>query len=368
MRSLPASRPELPAGWLYGLATLAILLTAACASSAPLSASTSSAASGARAATPQPGAQSGTIAGPIQYPADGIPPLAIYAIAIDGSRYYAVETIRNQVHYTMLGLRMGDYYVYATNRLIQSTGASAARTESPFRFGGGYTKAVQCGLDVTCTDHSMVAVHVTAGATADNIDPADWYVGPDFYPLIPGGGRPAITLPAVESANPTPTPVAQHYAQALAGAKLVRDQASCPVNTACVWLGAEHDGTAAAYFPATAGSNNDLYACAAYLFHDDTGWKFLDFQCNPVPTPFPALGASGRLQLGMGETGCINAHSAPALSARVLVCLPEGTRVTVDGGPQYVPISDPNPDLGIEYWWHVSGRGWVVHRYLRAAT
>src|ERR1700694_664270 len=349
------------------LAAVVIGLTAACSPSTP-TASSSPAASGARAATPQPGAQTGSIGGLIQFPSDFIPPLAIYAIATDASRYYTTEIIQNQTHYSMRGLRPGDYNVYATTRQIQVTGACGARTQSPARFGGGYTKSVTCGLDVSCTDHSMINVHVSAGATVEKVEPNDWYVGLDFYPLIPGGGPPALTVPVEESSYPTAARAAGHFAQVRTGARLVQDQASCPVNIACVWLGSEHDGTAAAYFPATAGSNRDLYACASYLFQDGAGWKNLDYQCNPVSTPFPAVGASGHLRLGMGETGCINVHTAPALSARVLVCLPDGTPVTIDDGPQYFLVPQPGPyeDLGIEYWWHVTGRGWVVHRYLKA--
>jgi len=337
------------------LAAVVIGLAAACGPSSAPSGSSS----------PAP---SGSIAGNIYFPADRLPPLAIYAVATDGSRYYTVEVIQYQTHYSMVGLRPGVYHVFATIRPTQVTGASATRTQSAARFGGAYTKFVTCGLDVSCTDHSLIDVHVLARETVQKVEPSDWYVGPDFYQLIPGGGPPVITLPAAESSYPTAARAAGYYAQLRTGARLVKDQASCPANIACVWLGAERDGTAAAYFPATAGSNQDLYACASYLFHDDTGWKDLDFQCNPVSTPFPAVGASGRLALGMGETGCINAHSAPGLTARVLVCLPEGTPVTIDQGPQYVPLSDPNADLQIEYWWHVANQGWIVHRYLRAAA
>jgi hypothetical protein len=164
------------------LLALVIGLSAACGPSSQPTGSSSPAASGARAATPQPGVQTGSIEGNIGFPADGIPPLAVYAIATDASRYYTAEVIQNQTHYSMHGLRPGDYDVYATTRPIQITGASGARTQSPARFGGGYTKSVKCGLDVSCTDHSMIAVHVSAGATVDRVEPNDWYVGLDFYP------------------------------------------------------------------------------------------------------------------------------------------------------------------------------------------
>src|SRR4029077_18238049 len=117
-------------------------ITAACSPSTPFSSSNSPAASGTRtatpsgpmAATPQPGALGGIITGPIQFPAGFIPPLAIYAISTDGSRYYLVETVQNQTHYMIVGVGTGDYYVYAATRRVQVTGASSAPTQSPLRF------------------------------------------------------------------------------------------------------------------------------------------------------------------------------------------------------------------------------------------
>src|ERR1700694_3180057 len=219
------------------LAAFAIGLAAACSASPAPTGSSSPAVSGARAATPQPGAQTGSIGGLIQFPSDFIPPLAIYAIATDASRYYTTEIIQNQTHYSMRGLRPGDYNVYATTRPIQVTGASGARTQSPARFGGGYTKSVTCGLDGGGPDPSLINVHVSAGATVEKVEPNDWYVGLDFYPLIPGGGPPALTVPVEEFSYPTAARAAGHFAQVRTGARLVQDQASCPVHVAWGWVG-----------------------------------------------------------------------------------------------------------------------------------
>ena len=43
---------------------------------------------------------------------------------------------------------------------------------------------------------------------------------------------------------------------------------------------------------------------------------------------------------------------------------PEGTDVTIDDGPNYLPEPTPLADFGLNYWWHVASRGWVVHRYV----
>jgi hypothetical protein len=72
--------------------------------------------------------------------------------------------------------------------------------------------------------------------------------------------------------------------------------------------------------------------------------------------------------MGLGETGCVNVHSAPRLSAKVVGCLPNGTAVTIDDGPAYAAASPPLPQIdlpwALDYWWHIVGRGWVVHAYV----
>jgi hypothetical protein len=121
------------------------------------------------------GADAGSIRGHIGYPCECLPSMAIYAISTDGVRYYRVETVAWQQSYTMLGVAPGDYWVLTTARGISAPTASEARTITAIRFGAGYTKAVLCGLSVDCTDHSLLAVHVAASASASNIDPVDWY-------------------------------------------------------------------------------------------------------------------------------------------------------------------------------------------------
>ena len=47
------------------------------------------------------------------------------------------------------------------------------------------SQAVPCGLSVTCTDHSLITVSVTAGATLTGIDPNDYYAPDGTYPPMP---------------------------------------------------------------------------------------------------------------------------------------------------------------------------------------
>jgi hypothetical protein len=49
----------------------------------------------------------------------------------------------------------------------------------------GYSQAVPCGLLNTCTDHSLIPVHVEAGQTVEGIDPQDWYAPPGTFPAMP---------------------------------------------------------------------------------------------------------------------------------------------------------------------------------------
>jgi hypothetical protein len=350
-------------------AAILIGTAAACTPSTAPPASGSSAASGARAATPDPGSQNGTITGPLQFPSEGIPPLAVYAISTDDKTFYVVETVQNQQHYTMLGVPPGDYYVYATTRPVQSTEASAPRVQSPLRFGGGYTKAVPCGLSITCTDHSMIDVHVSAGSTVVNVGPVDWYVGPDFYPAIPGGGPRRLDLKGQADNYAFPQEAADYYGQLRTGGMLIKGSSrDCPINLACVWYSGSGLGDDATYFPGTAGSNQDLLACAVYTYRDvGTGhWHYLDIRCRQDPVPYPAVNSTGHLALGIGETGCINVHTIPLLAARVVACLASGTQVAIDDGPRYLEVASPSsaPDIQTEYWWHIAGLGWVVHRYV----
>ena len=342
-------------------ATLFVALMVSCSTGGsnpigPSSSGTISAASYARAQaqTPNPGQSAGSIAGRIGYPTQFVPAQAIYAITTDGSRFYRVEGAVGQQQYTLVGVRAGDYFVFSATRAAAYVGAaSAARTAPAQRFEAGYTKVV----------------HVVPGATTSGIDPVDFYVNdPGYYPLIPGGGSPLLTLPIPPAAFATADEAAAYLAQSKTSGRLTPSHEACPVNIACVWLSGRRDGHAAAYFVGAAGSNNDVQTCAFYLVNDAGRWETLDSICSNAPTPFPAVGSTGMVLLGMGETGCVNVHVAPGVSAKVVACLSEGTQVQIDDGPYFIPPANAfpstNPPGALDYWWHIAGRGWMVHQYL----
>jgi hypothetical protein len=117
----------------------------------------------------------GTISGDqLMYPASLIPPLQIYAISKTDSRVnFHVDTVQNQMTYSITGIAPGTYVVVAY-RQGDSSGLA-----------GGYSKAVPCGLSASCTDHSLIPVDVTAGGTVQNINPNDWYADPGTFPTKP---------------------------------------------------------------------------------------------------------------------------------------------------------------------------------------
>jgi len=146
-------------------------------------------------------------------------------------------------------------------------------------------------------------------------------------------------------------------ARAHAAATLVDTMAACPVNRACISIGAEYDGTQSAYFAGEGGSNADVLACMTYVVHDPTGWRGVRSQC---PAVFPAVGKSGMVWLGGVTASCgANVRSSPGLQGKVVVCLQHHTGVSIDGGPAYAPMSSMD---GI--WWHLAGQGWMADDFL----
>jgi hypothetical protein len=55
-----------------------------------------------------------------------------------------------------------------------------------FSRGGLYSRAVPCGLDEECEDHTVLAFSVSEQAVASGIDICDWYAGPFNVPYPPG--------------------------------------------------------------------------------------------------------------------------------------------------------------------------------------
>ena len=111
------------------------------------------------------------ITGHLSYPSEGIPPLKVVAFdVITQAPVASVETEAGQSTYS-LSVPGGIYYVvaYALDGQL----------------AGGYTVAVQCGLSVDCTDHTLLPVPTANGMAAGDIDPADWYAPAGTFPPAP---------------------------------------------------------------------------------------------------------------------------------------------------------------------------------------
>jgi len=115
--------------------------------------------------------ENGTIKGTLGYPAEGIPPLEVYALSTtDNSKFFFIKTSQNQNSFEIEDVDPGTYYVLAY---------------SESNFAGGWTKAVPCGLSVDCNDHSLIEVEVIAGKTTSGVEIKDWYAPENFFPSRP---------------------------------------------------------------------------------------------------------------------------------------------------------------------------------------
>lgn len=125
----------------------------------------------------------GGISGTLAYPgdaSDGGPSQAVVAFNRDTGSVHHVLVARTGP-YTLKELPPGVYHVVAY----------------AFDRAGGYSRAVACGLGVSCTDHALVDVVVRAGAVTAGVDPVDWYAPQGSFPARPA----EVALP---DGDPTP--------------------------------------------------------------------------------------------------------------------------------------------------------------------
>jgi hypothetical protein len=294
----------------------------------------------------------GSIAGHLAYPAEGIPPMVVYAIRVGSApaAFYTTETIMNQQKYTILGVPAGSYEVYATPAL----------SASGHPFPAAYTRAIGCGLSVSCTDHSVIPVALRPGQAVTGIDPDDFYAPANAFRVIPPGGPVPASVANPSAQYADPQAAAKYEARRGTEATQVNDvEGRCPPNVSCAALGQRHDGTSVVYFIGQAGSNSDLVACAYYVFQDASGWHPLNTACETYPAPGRSVTATF-----MGS-GCINARENPGYTSKILQCVPVDTVVSIDGGPIFVQETTASDAGNLNrVWWHLAGRGWMVHQYL----
>jgi len=119
-----------------------------------------------------PTPSTGTITGKVCYPAGGIPPLTIYAMPLPGGGVVGLDNPANVDRYS-ISVPVGNYTVFAYPTIPFDPSDSLV---------GGYTQAVPCGLDVSCTDHTLIEVAVHGGETTSGVDVCDWY---NTYGVLP---------------------------------------------------------------------------------------------------------------------------------------------------------------------------------------
>lgn len=117
--------------------------------------------------------ETGSISGKLFYPSSGIPPLLVVAFDINTSDYYWIQTAQDQGSYQMDGLPPGTYHV-------------VAYALPDGKLAGRYDQFYVCGLAQGCDNDNWVDVQVQAGVVTPNVDPGNWYAGPEYYPPMPG--------------------------------------------------------------------------------------------------------------------------------------------------------------------------------------
>jgi hypothetical protein len=122
-------------------------------------------------ATATPQSRNGTISGHLIYPSEYIPAMRVAAFNDATLAVVAtVDTVEGQNAYS-LSVPAGTYFVVAYTLVGD--------------LAGGYSQMVPCGLDVSCTDHSLIPVTVAAGGSAGGINPDDWYAPAGSFPAKP---------------------------------------------------------------------------------------------------------------------------------------------------------------------------------------
>jgi hypothetical protein len=113
----------------------------------------------------------GGIAGDLGYPSSFIPAQRVVAFQVGTPSYFYVDTAEGQSHYQLDHVPPGTYHVVAYVH--------------PGGLPGGYSEMVPCGLQASCTDHTLIDVVVTAGQVTTGVDPKDFYAAPGAFPPDP---------------------------------------------------------------------------------------------------------------------------------------------------------------------------------------
>ena len=112
----------------------------------------------------------GRITGELAYPSEFLPPQRVVAFDVVNMDTYFVTEVQSGSAFS-LEVPPGTYYVLAY--VINPSQAG-----TPPDYYAAYSRAVLCGLQAGCDDHSLVPVEVKAGESVTDINPIDWYLPP----------------------------------------------------------------------------------------------------------------------------------------------------------------------------------------------
>jgi hypothetical protein len=127
----------------------------------------------------------GQVSGQLCYPSE--PPLPPMTLYFEDTNSGVITTLEHTDGTDMyqVDLAPGSYVAYAW------------RTD--YSIGGSYSQSVLCGLDVSCTDHSLVGFDVAAAGQTNDIDICDWYGPAGAVPTPPGA---VMALPTATATAP----------------------------------------------------------------------------------------------------------------------------------------------------------------------
>lgn len=94
----------------------------------------------------------------------------VYLKNKESGKIYSLDIEENQKPYRFKKIPEGNYIAFAYT--VQKVSSDVNDKSSVV--GGGYTKAVPCGLTVECKDHSLLVFKVENGKTTKNIEICDW--------------------------------------------------------------------------------------------------------------------------------------------------------------------------------------------------
>ncbi|TMD15698.1 MAG: SH3 domain-containing protein [Chloroflexi bacterium] len=192
-------------------------------------------------------------------------------------------------------------------------------------FGIARLRTVSGPVGPTPTAGPSASVTVAPSPTAAPIGPPRLVTASEYGDMVAAGSPGAegqMRIPDCGSGEPSP---GHDCFQAMGGSEALV-------------------GTSAGYFQgARLGAG-----CWVYLYKDGTGWHYLDVRCAQAVGTLPRVGTDDDVHV----SGCANVRAEPALAARIVACLPNGTVVHVGGGPAYRDGT---------LWWYLQDRGWMAH-------